>query len=116
MSITKIEPVTWNLTVYQGDHFPFNFRIAVGGVNVDLVEAEAEVRAQIRATEADSTILADFGVVDLGTDGLVRLLLTPVQTAALPISGGKWDCEVTLDGVVRTYFKGAVVVVPEVTR
>lgn len=113
---TSIEPATWNLVIYQGDDFPFNFIIKENNVAVDLVAAAADVRAQIRADEAAETVLAEFTVTDLGTDGLVQLILTPADTADLPITGGKWDCEVELDGVVRTFFKGTVTVLPEVTR
>jgi hypothetical protein len=113
---TRVQPATWNLIIYQGDDFPFTFIIKDGEESVDLVETNASVRAQIRETELSPEILAEFATISLDADGTASLILTPEQTAILPTTGGKWDCEVTLNGVVRTFFKGSVTVLPEVTR
>ena len=116
-------PVGRNLTIYQGDSFSLSFRLRDrdedGGIGdyVDLTDCTA--KAQIRTTEANSTVMAEFDAqipTQTGDDlGKVDLILTPAQTANL--ADGKWDVQITFpDGWVQTYLKGTVTVTKEVTR
>jgi hypothetical protein len=117
-------PATLDITIYQGDDFSFSFRVrtknpdGTTGAYVDLTGYTPA--AQIRATEAATSSLADFtATIDdqVATPGQVTLSLTNVQTTALPTTGGVWDVQLT-DGAgkIQTYIKGAVTVIAQVTR
>lgn len=113
-------PVNQNLSIYKGDTFVYTFKLrtktATGqpGAYVDLTGCTA--KAQIRASQDDATVMAEFATATGGTTGSVTLTLSPTQTAALT-SNGVWDAQITFaDGTVKTYLAGTTTVVKEVTR
>lgn len=78
------------------------------------------VLAQIRASKTSTTIEATFSV-NLGnqatTPGGCLLRLTPVQTAALSISSGGYDVQLTdTNGDVWTYIEGTVTITGDYSR
>jgi hypothetical protein len=116
-------PASKNILVYKGDTYEMFFRlkrkIAINNTQyIDLTGAT--VAAQIRTTEASSTVLAEFDCVvedqeDPDTVGGVTISLPAAETTTL--TDGKYDVQVTYpDGKVKTYLKGDVKVTQEVTR
>lgn len=131
-----MQPVTQDITVYQGDYFEFFFRVrdrvwnaalngGLGGWEPgsyrDLTGKRA--RAEIRATAGGATALATFSYTlfdqtDPLTKGGVLLYLLPAATLAL-VANGVWDVQVesniTTPLDVQTYIAGAVTLVKQVT-
>jgi len=118
-------PVGRNLSIYKGDSYSFSFRLrgrnpdGTPGDYVDLSGCTA--KAQVRQTEDNSTVMAEFGTeipTQSGNDlGRVNLTLTSTQTEGAGFVGGKWDVQLTWpDGSVKTYLAGSVTVTKEVTR
>jgi hypothetical protein len=132
----------YDLLLRQGDSFTLVFRIRekvwdpitstyIPGDYKDLTGLFA--KAQIRATAASSTVLAEFTAtipdqaVTLNR-GTVVLKLTPTQTTALPPSAGYpnasmvWDVQLSDNAVEasanwrKTYLAGGVAMEAEVTR
>lgn len=112
MAETIVTPAPWNFTMYQGDTFSFKFTVLEDGLPVDL--STAVVRAQVRETELDPAILATFTVVSTGADGVVQIELPAADTQNL--ISGQWDCEITNAGVTRTYLRGTVTVLRDISR
>jgi len=121
-------PVSRNLTLYQGDTYSFTFRLrdlspqGDPGNYVDLTGVTA--KAQIRQSETTSAVAAEFTATipdqTVAEDtGRVVLSLTPAETAALNLTNnaGVWDVQLTFpDGTIKTYLRGAIRVIREVTR
>lgn len=118
-------PVGRNLSIYKGDSYEFSFRLRerdeagapAGYVNLTGCTA----KAQIRATEDSSTVIAEFATeipTQSGDDlGRVNISLTSADTSASGFVNGKWDVQITWpDGKVKTYLSGSVTVTKEVTR
>lgn len=118
-----MKPAAKDISIYRGDSYSLFFRVRkrtneAPGDYIDLTGTTP--KAQIRANEAAAEVLAEFAA-SLGDQvnfpGSVLLTLTPTQTAALPLSGGKWDVQIAFSATdVRTYLKGAVTVEDQVTR
>jgi hypothetical protein len=79
--------------------------------------------SQIRANDgADSDVMADIAVDDTDADaGVLVLTLTAAESAQLvketaPAKKPAWDLQGTAAGVVRTYLRGAVKVLGDVSR
>lgn len=127
-------PAPKDITIQQGDTFQLLFRVRsqvwdstlgkwVPGPYVNLTGATP--KAQIRATAASTTVIAELTGVVLDqmiteTLGGVLFSLTSSQTLSLvPTTTAKYvyDAELTLaDGTVNTYLSGKVTVKPGVTR
>jgi hypothetical protein len=117
-------PANKNISIYKGDTYILTFRLRTrdqyGNPSsyVDLTGCEG--KAQIRKTEADAAIVAEFEVTlaNQSTEpGKVTLKLTPEQTAVAALDSGVWDVQITFpDGEVRTYLRGSVTAIKEVTR
>jgi hypothetical protein len=112
-------PVNRNISIYKGDTFDLEFRLRARsgegdpGGYVNLTGATG--KAQIRLTEDSAEVLAEFAVT-CGADGTVLITLTAEQTAAL-VNGGMYDVQIEFpDGSIKTYLRGTVSVVKEVTR
>jgi len=123
---------TYNISLYQGDSYSVGFILrdvlrdgsgvpilSTGGAYLagDALDLDGStVKAQIRVSEDDSAVAAEFAVdVSTTVTGKVTLSLTSAQTSALTV--GKWDVQVTFpNGDVLTVLKGAVKVTKEVTR
>lgn len=113
-------PAPRDLTLYQGDTFAMTVGLkdktvdGLAGNPVNLTGCTA--RAQIRATTAATTVLAEFAcTITTPTAGKIDLELTPAQTATLV--SGVWDLQITFpDSRVYTVAAGALTTVAEVTR
>lgn len=119
-----MKPATHNIEIYRGDTYTKFLRIRAKDENgdpgpyVDLTGSTP--KAQIRLTEDDPDVAAEFTAV-LGNQttfpGSVHLSLTDTQTRGLDAVNHVWDMEIThADTSVRTYLKGSVTVLKEVTR
>lgn len=118
-------PVGKNLSIYKGDSYAFTFRLrardldGTPGEYVNLTGCTA--KAQIRATEDSSTVIAEFDTeipTQSGDDlGRVNISLPSATTGGAGFVNGKWDVQITFtDGTVKTYLAGSVTVTKEVTR
>jgi hypothetical protein len=123
-----VKPATHDIEVYRGDTYELFVRIrtrvyveGVGwtpGPYKDLTGYTGT--AQIRTTEdAADPPAATFTVTianQVTTLGGVLVRLTPAQTAALVISSGVWDMQLSDGTDVWTYVKGNVTVSKDVSR
>lgn len=124
--VADFEPQVLDLHLYQGDTASFTLRI--GWLDeldvkhyIDLTGVTPV--AQIRKSRTSTTPVATFDCTILDqTDpdlkGGVRLVLPATEAENLRFNC-VWDLEFTfpgVDGVVRTYVTGAVVVEKDVTR
>lgn len=119
-------PPTYALSIYQGDSVAFSYRArartSTGGPGPYIDLTDCVPKAQLRTSETDGTVIAEFtatlGDQTLAAEkGMVRLALSHTQTAALSEDTYVWDTQVTFpDGTVRTYLRGPVTLVKEVTR
>jgi len=117
-------PVSKNLTIYKGDTYRFSFRLRERtsdgdpGDYVDLegVTAKAEIRAE------DESLIAEFDTTiadqsDPDNTGKVELYPSTEVTGETNFGNGVWDAQLTFpNGDVRTYLKGKVTAVKEITR
>lgn len=123
-----MEPGVKDLTIYQGDDFPFTFRIRSKddegnpgpAINLTGATGKAEIRT---ARNTTGSPLATFTVTvdpdQNANTGVVHLDLAAAVTTALAptlASPYVWDVEITLGGKKRTYLTGNVTVKPEVTK
>ena len=119
-----MKPATHNIEIYRGDTYTKFIRIRSKDENgdpgpyVDLTGGTP--KAQIRLNEDAVDVEAEF-TATLGNQttfpGSIHLSLTPTQTRGLDPVNHVWDMEVThADSSVRTYLKGSVTVIKEVTR
>ena len=112
------------LTILKGSTFSqlVTWKTGDPATPVDLTGCTA--RMQIRSDIDSPDVLAEFttenGGIELGgTDGTIRYgIMTATETAAIDWEGGTYDLEIVFadDVTVQKKIKGAVVVVPEVTR
>lgn len=120
-----MKPATLNIEIFKGDTYTLFFRVreklADGSLGdyIDLTGATA--KSQIRQSEDSSTVLGEFTATigdQVATPGSVLLTLTAAETTALALTqNGVWDVQITYaDGKVRTYLKGTVTLLKEVTR
>jgi hypothetical protein len=124
-----VKPAVHDIEIYRGDTFELFFRVRTRVWNaIDQVWEPGPYRdltgftgaSQVRsAPDAADPAALDFvvTVVDqLVTLGGVLVRATPALTAALAISAGVYDVQLS-DGTDKfTYLKGAVAVDPDVTR
>jgi hypothetical protein len=120
-----VQPGVYPLTIYKGDSFDFFFRIRGaspdGGVTPGAYQNLTGFtgKAQIRATTASDTVLAEFTVTIpdqniSGNLGSVLMSLTKEQTVDL--TDGVWDIQLSSGTKSQTYLKGKVKVIEQVTR
>lgn len=121
--MVRVKPGTHNLEIYKGDSFEIFFRIRNTDANGDpaaYVDLTGRVpKAQVRASASAGTVLAEFTATlanQTTAPGGVLLTLSPAQTAAL--TNGVWDVQLTTTatGETKTYLRGTVMVMDEVTR
>lgn len=112
--VVDAQPCTVDLLVYAGDDLFLLVRVVDPdtGQPADLTGHTAQ--AQIRATPASTTVLAEF-VASIDSEG-VRLHLTAVDAAQL-VGAAVWDVQLTdAASIVTTIVSGRVLAAPEVTR
>ena len=98
----------------------FNIRITVYDDDSNIVDLTGfEVRGVIKNRYSDADILVNLDpVVYDASAGLVDVLLTPTQTAALPVTEALYDIEkfpISGQGATDKIMKGTVLIHPEVT-
>jgi hypothetical protein len=105
-------PAAINLLVYAGDDLYLDLSVTNVGAPADLTGYSA--KAQIRATPADTAILATLTATIAGSTVHLHL----VHTDAATLSGSAvWDCQLTDPiGNISTIAAGTVTVTPDVTR
>jgi hypothetical protein len=120
-----MKPADYNIEIYKGDTYELFVRVRERLANGDpgdyLDLTGATGKAQVRASEASPTVVAEF-TVTLGnqtlTPGAVLLSLSSAETTAMVLaSAGRWDFQITFaDGKVRTLLRGTATLILEVTR
>lgn len=106
----------YNLTVEQGVDLALQVSVKdSSGATYGLAGSTAA--AQIR-DDYNGNLLATFSTVTAtGTTGVLTLALSAVSSAALPLSGGKWDLLLTTSaGTKVRLLAGSVTVSGEVTQ
>ena len=80
-------------------------------------------KAQMRELAASAVVAAEFTVTildQIATPGGLTISLSATQTSALEVKSHVWDLQLTepagAGGKVRTWLKGDVTVIAEVTR
>lgn len=116
-------PATFDIELYQGDSYDLFFRVKARDNTGSLVYQDltgCTAKAQIRPNAASTTVSVEMSatISDQTTlTGGVLLHITAVQSAALTITNGVWDVQITYpSGDVRTVLAGTVIVTAEVTR
>jgi len=114
-------PATIDLVVYAGDTFRETFVVTSEGSPVDL--SDYTFLAQVKADRNDANPLKTFSVDDGDAEtGQIVLTMSGTDTAALVVGDiesftGVWDFQTTDgDGIVRTWFGGAITVSLDVSR
>jgi hypothetical protein len=112
-----VQPMVLDLTLYAGDGFSLllAFTDELGAP----WDASGSWTAQVRATPVSTEVQASFTVdTTEAATGKVRLTLTGEEVRAILTSTGKsvWDVEQIVGGVPRTWYRGDVTVVGDVTR
>ena len=107
-----------DLSVTQGSSF--EIRISCFDANNDPVNlTNYAVRGVVKQKHSDTEILLNLNpIIHDATNGLVDILLTPVQTRTLPVTEAFYDVEkydLSGTGYVEKIIKGKLIVAPEVT-
>lgn len=107
-----------DLTVIRGDDF--RAIVTLQNTNQDPFDLTGyTVKAQVRpTTDLEAPLTAEFEatIVDPPTDGIIHLHLDHTDTATMT-GDGVWDVQVTdADDNVTTIVRGAVTLIPDVTR
>jgi hypothetical protein len=128
-----VKPAVHDTSIYRGDTYELFFRVrtqvwnpllngGAGGLEPgpyrDLTgfTGAAQFRSSPDAVDPPELIFTVTIVDQLVTLGGVLVYASPAQTAAIAISAGVYDVQLS-DGVDKwTYIKGAVAVDPDVTR
>lgn len=109
-------PANYDLIVYQGDALSFTITVKDSiGAAVNLTGYTA--KAQLKTSYSDGSPIAFVTTITTPASGVVSVYLAPATTTALiPGSAYIYDFQLTAPGGdVRTYLKGDVTVLPQVT-
>jgi len=106
--------VVRTLEFVQGQTYEKEWTFEQGGVAINLTgyTGAAQIRDKDGALLADLTT-ANGGVVITGSEGKVKIVLTPAITGAVPETEGEphlWDIELTSGSRVEKPFRGPVIV------
>lgn len=110
----QTQPGEFPLALYSGDSYAWRFTLwqdAARTIPSDLTDATA--LAQIK-TAPGGTLLVSMATT-IVQPNFVDVVLSAVQSAALPVSGGSWDLQITQGTDVRTVLKGPVTVQEDVS-
>jgi hypothetical protein len=123
-----MRPAVHNIEIYRGDTFEIFFRVRTKVFNEIDQEWEpgpykvltgwtglAQIRASADAVSIDATLTVTLSN-QTTTPGGVLCRLTPTETAALSITAGVWDVQLTDGTDTFTYITGSVAVVKDVAR
>lgn len=121
LPVTMSDPA--NLTIVQGDTFPYRFTYYAGepGVAAPVNLTGATAKMQVRASATGPVLLelsTDNGKIVLGgAAGTIDLLLSAAETAAIEWVQAVYDLAITFaDSSVRKPIRGSVTVVKAITR
>lgn len=116
-----MNPVTQNLTIYQGATWSQKVIWRTGATRTLVNLAGYSARMQIRPSAASGTTTADLttanGKITLGgVTGEISLALTATETGAIAAGEYAYDLELVSGAVVTRVMQGSVEVVAEVTK
>ena len=100
-------PLAVNLNLYQGDDFFLNLTVMNGGVPADLSHSVATATILATSTSVDFTCTI--------VSNVIQLHLPSAISETLLAGSGRWDCEITTNGIVQTLAAGTVKVTARVT-
>jgi len=106
-------PAEYDTGVYRGDTFSQAFTFTTGGVPIDLVGSEPRVQIRTKAGE----LLDDFALGDGLTVGTNTLYWTidSARSEGYALGKYKYDVEVLIGTMKRTYLAGSFVVSKDIT-
>ena len=109
-----------DLNITQGSTFNIRIQVLDDSLNsVDLTDNEVRGVVKNKYSDPDTNILVNLDTVVYDAEnGLVDILLTPTQTAQLPITEALYDVEkFPLSGAedIEKILKGKFLVHPEIT-
>lgn len=119
MAATALAPICFtkpqalDLCVYRGDSGRLRVSI-VDDAGAPLDVSGATWDCDIRP-EPDGEIITTMTVTPIDAS-TVEVALSAAQSALLPVTGGVWDLEMTLNGDVTTLLAGKVTVTKDVSR
>jgi hypothetical protein len=109
-----------DLNITQGSSFNIRIQVLDAGSNViDLTGNEVRGVVKNKYSDPDTDILINLNpVVYDAANGLVDILLTPAETALLPITEALYDIEkfpISGTGEIDKIMKGKFLIHPEIT-
>ena len=106
--------LTDDFRIEQGSTFSFTITVtdSVGAV---YALTGATAAARLRETFASSTS-SSFTCAVAELTGIITVSMTAAETAAITITSGVWDIELTEGSTVTRLLQGTVEISPEVTK
>ena len=117
-----MEPLSYNITIYQGTTFYKTFQWLAGGNPVDLtgVTARMHIRKKINDTSFILSLTTENERLNITspTEGKFEIKLTSEETSLLDFKSGVYDLELVFPGGEPVYriVEGKVDFKSEVTR
>ena len=110
-------PVEKNLTCYKGQTFSQNIYFQYKKTQQPIPLDGMTVRSQIRPSENNKRLTAEFRITVYGSEGQVNMYLDAETTAMIPVGTYAWDLKMT-DGMDRVayWIKGQFTVCGRVTE
>jgi len=111
----QIMPAVYSARIWKGDTFKRQFKLKNKETGAQLDLDGAQVLIQVRSSKSDPTVQLEFE----NGDGISVVNDAIVVEKVVNIAAGKyvWDMQVThIDGVIRTYWVGALEVVLDVSK
>jgi hypothetical protein len=111
-------PPTHHITIYQGDNFDQTFQVLDGeGEPLDLSAVTAGAAQMRLAMDRTADLIVSF-VVDITqrADGVFTFSLDADASSSIGVKKGFYDVQLREgDNRVRTYLRGEVEILPEIT-
>lgn len=118
-----MEPIQYNIVIYQGTTFYKTFQWLAGNNPVDLtgVTARMHIRKKVNDPNVILSLTTENGRLAIQsptTDGKFEIKLTPAETSVLNFKNGVYDLELVFPGGEPVYrmVEGNVELKSEVTR
>lgn len=112
-------PGKYNMICPQGSTFDLSMRYLLDEQEVDLTTHSAKMQVREKHTSENALIelSSSNGLITLGADSTIKLLISSVVTATFPAKEYVYDLEVTdTQGHTDRIIEGLFIVTPEVTR
>lgn len=113
MTTADVLPGIHDLTLYRGDTWSQVFTFTQGGSPLALPTTGWQ--AQVRAPDASGAVVGSFTVDSSDAATGVIVLSATAATVAI-LREGRYDLQLTEGAVVRTFLRGAVKILRDVTR